>query len=471
MGDITLPLSKLLLDEQNPRHRAVTNQDAALKEMIRRGPSKMLALAKDIAANGLSPIDRLIVVKSDDGKKYVVLEGNRRLTALRLLNKPQLCSDVTMRPRFEAAANDATHTPKRVRCFEVSSRDEARPLRDRRHGGEMDGVGVVRWSAMQRTRNATSPGHQERVALVTLDWLDAKSEAGANQHLADLLEEVAESKFTTFGRLAGDPDFRVYCGFDIKGDVFTPTDSSERVLARLSLVLEDFRSERSLTVTELKRKGDRERYINELRTRTAGADEVDADPDDDLDTNEDPVDEGTGLEESGDENDDADSDSGAEDEADSEPDPKPPPMKLFLGAKLNHGSTRLRHILNEVQKIPLNRYPNSAAALIRMVIELAVMEAHDVCQWPLPPERDPKLRAYVNNALRQLDPTMKAARYLDLRQQLNQRDSLINTVTLNAFLHSSTYQPSAPNMRTISDTYSVLLTDLNRAIGEAKGDA
>lgn len=470
MGDVTLPLSKLLLDELNPRHRGVTTQEAALAEILRRAPAKTLNLTRDIAANGLSPIDRPVVMKSEDGKKYIVLEGNRRLVALRLLAKPRQCPDTGLRPKFESISELAAHRPKSVRCYEVESREEARPLLDRRHGGEMDGVGVVRWSAMQRTRNATNPGHQERMALAALDWLDGKSAAGANQRLAELLDDVAEEKFTTFGRLAGDPDFRAYCGFEIKGDVFTVTDTSENVVLRLSLVLDDFR-DRSLTVTELKSKADRERYINELRDRVAGADESDADPDeDDNDEGNNPTDGapsgGTGGADATDSDDPGDSS-----EPEPEPEPSPPPMRLFIGASLSHCSLRLRKILDEVQKIPLNRYPNSAAALIRMVIEMSVLEAHEVCGWPDPPEKVKTLRHYVANAIKQLDPTMKASRYLGLRQQLNKKDSIVNTVTLNAFLHNPAYSPSAPDMRAISDTYSILLSDLNRAIRDAKDSA
>src|ERR1035437_3337912 len=97
MGDITLPVSKLLLDELNPRHRAVTTQEAALAEVIRRAPIKLLNLARDIAETGLSPIDRLIVMKNEDESKYIVLEGNRRLAALRLLARPEKCPDVPLR--------------------------------------------------------------------------------------------------------------------------------------------------------------------------------------------------------------------------------------------------------------------------------------------------------------------------------------------------------------------------------------
>lgn len=466
MGDITLPLSKLLLDELNPRHRGVTTQDAAMAEILRRAPFKMLNLTRSIAASGLSPIERPVVMKSDDGKKYIMLEGNRRLAALRLLAKPKQCPDAALRPKFESISELAAHRPKTVRCYEVASREEARPLLDRRHGGEMDGEGVVRWSAMQRTRNATSPGHQERMALVTLDWLDGKSVAGANRHLADLLDEVAEEKFTTFGRLAGDPDFRAYCGFEIKGDVFTVTDTSESVVLRLSQVLEDFRGSRSLTVSELKKKADRERYINELRGRVVGADESDADPDDedDEDENDEPSGGADGDGDGGSEADDPDDG----DEPEPDPDPPPPPMRLFHGVSVSNCSMRLRRILSEVQKIPINRYPNSAAALIRMVIEMTVHEAHEVCAWPPPPEKDKNLRAYVANATKQLDPTKKASRYLALRQQLHKKDSIVNTVTLNAFLHNPNYSPSPRDMRDISDTYATLLTDLNRAIGEAK---
>lgn len=466
MGDVTLPLSKLLLDEMNPRHRAVTTHEAALAEILRRSPNKLLELAKDIAANGLSPIERLVVMKHEDGKRYTVLEGNRRLAALRLIADPRKCPDKGLASKFETISATAVHKPKSIKCYSVASREEARPLLDRRHGGEMDGVGVVRWSAMQRTRNATSPGHQERVALATLDWLDGKSSAGANQQLADLLDEVGEDKFTTFGRLAGDPAFRAYCGFDIRGDVFTLTDSSENVVLRLSMVLEDFRGDRSLTVTELKRKQDREKYIAELRARVPGADESEAEPSADGSTAE-PKAEDTGnaedpTAESGDGS--ADEDSGS---PGGDPPPKPPPMKLFVGASLDNCSPRIKRILYEVQTIPLTKYPNSCAALIRMVIELSVREAHEVCGWTDPPEREKSLRHWVGNALKQLDATGKASRYLALRQQLNQRDSIVDTVTLNAFLHSATYSPDARVLRDISDTYSVLLTDLNRAIGEA----
>lgn len=474
MGDVTLPLSKLMLDEQNPRHRPVTTQDAALAEVFRRGPIKLLNLARDIAATGLSPIDRPVVLKATGSSKYIMLEGNRRLAAMRLLNKPELCPDASLASKFEEAAKTAAVKIKTVRCYEVNSRDEARPLLDRRHGGEMDGIGVVRWSAMQRTRNAEAPAHQEKVALITLDWLDGKAAAGANQGLADLLDEVAEGKFTTFGRLVGDPDFRSYAGFDIKGDIFTSIDSNEKTVVRLTLVLQDFQSSdgsQALTVTELKTKRNRADYIAKLRKRVAGADEADeeesdGEPESSGATSHGQPD-GGGSEGTGTGGDGA---TGGESKPaePTQPKPKPQPTRLFLGASLANCSARVRNILDEVQKIPIERYPNSAAACIRMVIELAVMEAHEKAGWPTPPEKDKNLRAYVNNALKQLDPGGKAQQYLNLRQEINKKDSIINTVTLNAFLHSPHYSPSGPTMRAISDTYTTLLNGVDQAISDAK---
>jgi len=39
---------------------------------------------------------------------------------------------------------------------------------------------------------------------------------------------------------------------------------------------------------------------------------------------------------------------------------------------------------------------------------------------------------------------------------------------LNAFLHNPNYSPSPPDMRAISDVYSVLLTDINAAVRDAR---
>lgn len=59
------------------------------------GGKQLLALAKDIVEEGVDPTNRTVVVPSEDqSRRYIVLEGNRRLLALKALDTPALVASV-----------------------------------------------------------------------------------------------------------------------------------------------------------------------------------------------------------------------------------------------------------------------------------------------------------------------------------------------------------------------------------------
>lgn len=84
-------LSNLIVYSENPRHKRATSEYEAMKLLWKnkRNSEKMMNLAKDIAANGLSPVETLAVVPANDKNgKYLVYDGNRRVTALKVLLDP-----------------------------------------------------------------------------------------------------------------------------------------------------------------------------------------------------------------------------------------------------------------------------------------------------------------------------------------------------------------------------------------------
>lgn len=101
----TINISNLLLDLDNPRFpRIVESQREALNLMIEIQSDKIELLASDIAKFGLDPSERLIVYKnelSEDPKSYTVAEGNRRLTALKLLQEPDLSENERTKSRIK----------------------------------------------------------------------------------------------------------------------------------------------------------------------------------------------------------------------------------------------------------------------------------------------------------------------------------------------------------------------------------
>lgn len=88
---LALSLPDLLIDSENPRlPQPNVGQRDALRALAGHEPGKLVSLARDIVAYGTNPSELPIVMPlSDDLKRYVVLEGNRRLSALKALENPE----------------------------------------------------------------------------------------------------------------------------------------------------------------------------------------------------------------------------------------------------------------------------------------------------------------------------------------------------------------------------------------------
>jgi hypothetical protein len=159
MPAIDLNIDQLDLDLENPRIIQAAGQHEAMERIIEDQDFRLANLADSIVeAGSLNPTDRLLVMKSPtNGDKYVVLEGNRRLLALRLLKNPSALSGLdvrsALRARFEAAAEGFdVRTVEPVSCFEVADRAEANVWIQQRHTGANEGRGIVDWSGIAAAR-------------------------------------------------------------------------------------------------------------------------------------------------------------------------------------------------------------------------------------------------------------------------------------------------------------------------------
>lgn len=89
-----IDIGRIYLDENNPRHEIYKSQEEVINFLC--SSEEILNLAKDIVENGLSPLGVFGLIleegssKKDKVKNYIVVEGNRRICALKLLNDPEL---------------------------------------------------------------------------------------------------------------------------------------------------------------------------------------------------------------------------------------------------------------------------------------------------------------------------------------------------------------------------------------------
>jgi|SRR5215469_6935898 len=97
MAAKSLKLDSLDLDLKNPRIKQASDQRDAMRAVINDQKVKLINLAESFAVKGFSPIDRCLILRSPTRTgHFVVLEGNRRVLAAKLLKSPPLVAGLEM---------------------------------------------------------------------------------------------------------------------------------------------------------------------------------------------------------------------------------------------------------------------------------------------------------------------------------------------------------------------------------------
>jgi hypothetical protein len=140
-----VPLEKLVFDPQNPRlppDLDKTNIEEILTYMLR--DASLLELMKSIAESGYSRSEPLLIVPANKNE-YTVVEGNRRLAALKILSNPSLA---TVRQKsVEEIINTKKYSPNEIPCILHKNRDEILDYLGYRHI-----TGVKSWGALEKAR-------------------------------------------------------------------------------------------------------------------------------------------------------------------------------------------------------------------------------------------------------------------------------------------------------------------------------
>lgn len=221
-------LTKIYLDPENPRHETLPDEPSIIKHLVSR--EKLRALAKSIAEEGgTSPLELIALVQHPKVKTgYVVVEGNRRICALKLLQDPDKAGSEKEKRYFANLAQGMPHAINKVNAMVFDSRDAARRWFALRHGGEQDGVGTKAWDADQKTRFSvrTQGKNPNAQALLVLDY--------ARQHQLLNAQEMAQLNITTLTRYLSNPVMRHALGLADGNtlDIQVPDAEFERALTR-----------------------------------------------------------------------------------------------------------------------------------------------------------------------------------------------------------------------------------------------
>jgi len=420
-----IPVGRLLLDTDNPRHEPVESQREAIFALIASERHKLVVLANDIKEHGLSPIDRLLVMKS--GRNHIVVEGNRRLAALRLLANPSLAEHTIISASMKRIARDAV-VPRDAECSIVASRRDAEHWMELRHTGEASGAGTVRWNTFATNRFSHKPGSQ---AAKAISFLEAVAAAyPTNDVIQELSARIVEKRLTTLGRLVSDPNFKSRVGMVDEYGMIQFHYTAAALQQFMETVLGDIASD--VSVSQLKSKSQRAEYLGATPK-----------PDATIRLAEPKV-LGTIQAEKA--------------ATKQKPRPKPSkPPKPLKDLRLDKLGAKTQALLREFHGIDPDKLPNTAVVVTRALLELAVDEY--IRLRGLHSHRE--LRKRVETCLKSVDPSYKASEYQGLRTGLQDGSSLYAVATLHGFVHNPHYHAEGTTVRSIAANIEPFLWAMN----------
>jgi hypothetical protein len=144
----TTPISPLdiALDRDNPRINieATDKESDIIRKLIRY--EEVIDLARKIAQSGLLPGERIIVVQEKG--QWVVLEGNRRICACKLLLSPQLVPQEYRKAFPKITTSTEIERIAKVEADVAPDRRAAEPVLTLRHSES----GIRKWKPVARMR-------------------------------------------------------------------------------------------------------------------------------------------------------------------------------------------------------------------------------------------------------------------------------------------------------------------------------
>jgi len=149
-GIIQIPLSQLLLDENNPRLPLGTS-DLSQENLLRIFDQEfnLFPIARSMVDNGYFEEEPLFVVQSADSR-FIVVEGNRRLATLKFLTDPSVRKLSPNLEKWNQLAREAkTHNRdfSKIPAIVYAKRQKLEAILAYRHIS-----GVLRWDSLQKAR-------------------------------------------------------------------------------------------------------------------------------------------------------------------------------------------------------------------------------------------------------------------------------------------------------------------------------
>lgn len=460
----TVKTGSLLLDSRNtriPEDRRSEDQRQLLHVLLEH--EDVRGLAASIAKLGIFAHERLLVMPS--GKRFIVLEGNRRLAAIKLLLSPELAaseSDVKYFRKLSAKTDLSAIAQMDVSI--VPSRVVAAPVIAALHIGDSK----RRWSTLQQARfyrelvdEGQSAAEVAEDLGVTLGQVNNYLRTEKLYRLALTLEfdpqvraKLEDSRFplTTLERFLESKTGRHLLGIELDDNTgFRGVVHPDRFRAALKRVATDVATTAGMT-REINDEDGFKKYVSKIElpeTKVRGSFNPDA-----LLKGDSSGGEGVGAPAS------------APAAAATRRVAKPSSSVVPRGFQCHSKHDRVRAIFNEIRQLSIEQQRNSTGVMLRVLLDIALWtfikdigHATAVADHFDPtgkkrgydPNWTPPLRDLISYACdKRIFPGMAADGYRSVRTlAAKDMDYFVTIEGFNAFTHNPSVTPTAGDLRAL----------------------
>lgn len=427
-----IPLDKLLVNRQNDRHGELENETTSIAWLFSNHLAQMKKLARDVVQTSRLYEPPLVY---PDGSNFIVYDGNRRTTCLKLLANPKRAPDADLKKFFSDLRGQWQGSfPTRITCRVEADRDEIDEILFRRHTGSQGGVGQSNWDDRMKTTfvNRTGKGGKLNVADEIEERLEAASQLPTGKRIPR----------STLNRLLSAEVFRNRVGISTSKRRFQFIRKEDVSLKALARIADDL-AHRRITLDDVWDVDRKSVYLDKLESEgllPTAADSI-----------EKPSKSSGGKPPKG-------------DAGKPQKKAQKPEKRTTLISQVEYGVAwagrlqRQHAIWEELQfKLELEEHPNAIAVLCRVLIELSVDNYIKQSRLTTASESDTLLKKLICAAENLHSHGKIDKRYVEVVKKARTMDAIVSVDTLNKYVHSSSLAPTADHIAALWDSFAELV--------------
>lgn len=213
-----ISINSLDFDQQNPRlTKDSTTQEMAIQGILENEATSCIELLQDLVEYGISPNDIPIALESDNNR-YVVLEGNRRLLALKLLaGDAVVLKQLNDKQRKKVQKITESATPiTEIEVVVAQDREEADHWIKLKHSRGNNGAATQPWKPFEKDRHDYTKDASRCTPALALFYY-AQQLAKEDHSLDGHVHRIHNSHYSTLQRIANSSHFGRLTGITFEG--------------------------------------------------------------------------------------------------------------------------------------------------------------------------------------------------------------------------------------------------------------